>query len=50
MKRININFYLQIHQLHPTFNVDEKRFAMEAYEKRTPCLFKAEKEEDKVIA
>ena len=37
-------------ELHPKFKVDGKPFTMKAYEKRTPGLFKVEKEEDKVIA
>ena len=37
-------------QLHPTFNVDGKRFTMKAYEKRSPGKFKIETIKDKVIA
>jgi len=37
-------------ELHPTFNVDGKRFTMKAYEKRTPGLFKVETIKDKAIA
>ena len=37
-------------ELHPTFNVDGKRFTMKQYEKRTPGLFKVETIKDKAIA
>ena len=37
-------------ELHPTFNVDGKRFTMKAYEKRTPGLFKIECIKHKIIA
>ena len=37
-------------ELHPTFNVDGKKFTMKQYEKRTPGLFKVECMKDKIIA
>ena len=37
-------------ELHPTFNVDGKRFTMKAYQKRSPGLFKVETIKDKAIA
>jgi hypothetical protein len=37
-------------ELHPTFQVDEKRFTLKAYAKRTPGLFKVETEKDKMIS
>ena len=37
-------------ELHPTFEVDGKRFTMKQYEKRTPGLFKVECVKDKIIA
>ncbi len=37
-------------ELHPTFQVDGKRFIMKAYEKRTPGLFNVECMKDKIIA
>jgi hypothetical protein len=37
-------------ELHPTFQVDETRFTYEAYEKRTPGLFKVEAKKHKMIS
>jgi hypothetical protein len=37
-------------ELHPTFEVDGKRFTYAAYDKRTPGLFKVEKRTDKLIS
>ena len=37
-------------QLHPTFNVDGKRFTMKQYEKRSPGKFKVETIKDNAIA
>ena len=37
-------------ELHPTFNVDGKRFTMKQYEKRSPGKFKVETIKDKAIA
>ena len=37
-------------ELHPTFEVDGKRFTYAAYDKRTPGLFKIETIKDKMIS
>ncbi len=37
-------------ELHPTFKADDKAFTLEAYDKRTPGLFKVETTKDKMIS
>jgi hypothetical protein len=37
-------------ELHPTFEVDGKRFTYSAYDKRTPGLFKEENRTDKLLS